>query len=363
MSRSDTCALSCYQQIATIDREHDIRLVQHRETLQVYVRKHLTVYNADVFRYLMEHHIKGTPCIIELVEQDEELTVIEEYISGQTLRAILDNGNLFTAQDAAALIRQLCGILRELHNAPVPIVHRDIKPSNILLTADGEVRLLDMNAAKWMDSAKSEDTHLIGTVGYAAPEQYGFGSSGIQTDVYSVGVLLNELVTGSLPKDRLPPGNLGEIVRKCTRIDPKNRYRDIPELLHALNTYDGGPPEAGKKFSPFHRYLPPGFRSGTTVNILTALGGYALLIYLSLTFTASGVLPGLMTVIERILLFIFGLGLILFTCNYLDVWDACRISRIKNTWLRTAAVLAVDLVLAFAGLIVMIIVVMSMGGK
>ena len=73
-----------------------------------------------------------------------------------------------------------------------PIIHRDIKPSNIMITEQNHVVLLDFNAAKLYTNASTNDTVLLGTKGYAAPEQYGFGSSSPQTDIYAIGVLIKE---------------------------------------------------------------------------------------------------------------------------------------------------------------------------
>ena len=154
MTTTDACILSCYQEIAVLNAQHGITLVQHTATGIVYAKKILETYNADVYEYLYNHHVKGTPEIVEIAEQDGRLIVIEEYISGQTLRAILDNGNIFTEDTAVTIVEELCRILLELHSADPPILHRDIKPSNIIRTADGSIRLLDMNAARQADPLK-----------------------------------------------------------------------------------------------------------------------------------------------------------------------------------------------------------------
>ena len=75
-----------------------------------------------------------------------------------------------------------------------PIIHRDIKPSNIIITAYNRAVLLDFNAAIYYSCQSTEDTILLGTQGYASPEQYGFGSSSPQTDIYSMGILFRELL-------------------------------------------------------------------------------------------------------------------------------------------------------------------------
>ncbi len=360
MTTTDACILSCYQEIAVLNAQHGITLVQHTATGIVYVKKILETYNADVYRYLQQHHVKGTPEIVEIAEQNGRLTVIEEYISGQTLRTILDNGNIFTEDTAVTIVEELCRILMELHSADPPILHRDIKPSNIIRTADGSIRLLDMNAARQVNPQKKEDTQLIGTVGYAAPEQYGFGASSVQTDIYAVGVLLNELVTGTLPKEKMPRGKLGKIVKKCTRIDPKDRYRSVKELLSALASCRSHPDDYESNIYR-NNFMIPGFRSKKPVNMLIAIFIYAFAFYVCKDFTAESIAPGIETWIERIILFFFTLLMMLFTGNYLDIWSFMGISRIRNAWLRFLAVLAFDALLAAIMLVIMIFAALIMG--
>lgn len=360
MTTSDACILSCYKEIGVLNPKHGITLVQHITTGTVYVKKTLEIYNADVYEYLQQHHVKGTPEIVEIVEQDGRLIVIEEYISGETLRTILDNGNIFTEETAVGIVEELCRILLELHSATPPILHRDIKPSNIIRTADGSVRLLDMNAARQVNPLKKEDTQLIGTVGYAAPEQYGFGASSVQTDIYSTGVLLNELVTGALPKDKMPRGRLGKIVKKCTRIDPKDRYRSVQELLNALASCHGHTADSGRT-DYRHNFMIPGFRSKKPTNMLVAIFIYGFCLALGLNYTAEGIAPGFQTWVERIIYSIGLLAMLLFTGNYLDIWSVIRINRIRNPWLRFLAVVLVDAVIIVITVFIMIYAGLAMG--
>ena len=241
-----------------------------------------------------------------------------------------------------------------------PILHRDIKPSNIIRTSDGRICLLDMNAARRADPLKKEDTELIGTVGYAAPEQYGFGASSVQTDIYAAGVLLNELVTGVLPKDRMPRGRLGKIIKKCTRIDPKDRYRSVKELQSALASCRSHPNDFDRN-TYRNNFMIPGFRSKKPANILMALFIYAFAFSVCLHFTAEGIEPGFQTRVERIILSLFTLIMLLFTGNYLDIWSVMGISRIRNAWLRFFAVIAFDALLAAITILVMIFAGLIMG--
>ena len=89
-------------------------------------------------------------------------------------------------------MHQLCECLDTLHTLNPPIIHRDIKPENIIYH-DNKVTLLDFGIARFLDSKKSKDTLILGSVGYAAPEQFGFHQSDARTDLYAVGVLCNEI--------------------------------------------------------------------------------------------------------------------------------------------------------------------------
>ena len=124
-----------------------------------------------------------------------------------------------------------------------PIVHRDIKPSNIILTEDGRIVLIDLNAARLDDKNRSHDTQLIGTAGFAAPEQYGFAASSPRADLYAAGILMRVLLTGTDANDDMLSRHLSRkmraIIERCTQLDPRKRYpsaqalqRDIRKLMH-----------------------------------------------------------------------------------------------------------------------------------
>ena len=112
MAMNDAGVLSNYRELTMINTEHGISLVQHIATDRVYVLKTLDVYKADIYRYLQANPVRGIPEIEEVIEHNGRLTIIEEYISGQTLRSILDNGNLFSEKDAVRIIEELCGRYR-----------------------------------------------------------------------------------------------------------------------------------------------------------------------------------------------------------------------------------------------------------
>ena len=183
MTLEQEYTLSFYREITEINRTHRVSLVQHTETQQLFVKKVLTYYHPDVLSRLRSHPVPGVPKIHELIQDGDTLIVIEDYIHGETVAQLLERRGTLSEEESISIIRQLCGILRPLHAASPPIVHRDIKPSNLILSQDGTLYLIDFNAAKTSQQSASRDTDLIGTHGYAAPEQYGFAPSGPGTDI------------------------------------------------------------------------------------------------------------------------------------------------------------------------------------
>lgn len=227
--------LSEYCEVEAINHRDDVVVVKNIEDGKLYVRKILGTYDVSVYTYLMENPIKNMPKVVACFEGDNNLIVIEEYIQGNTLLKILDEG-LIEQSKAAYIARSLCTITDQLHNLERPIVHRDIKPSNIIISDDNEVYLLDMNVAKWYEEDEVEDTQLLGTQYYAAPEQlgYGFSASSDKSDIYAIGMLLNVMITRKLPKEEKAPDPIWSIVEKCICLDPDGRYSD-KELMAALD--------------------------------------------------------------------------------------------------------------------------------
>lgn len=233
---SDEAALelSSYEEISQIENHNNISIVKDIENGNIYIRKILDIYNADIYKYFYDNPVNGMPEIMAVYESERYLIVIEEYIEGRTLSDILDNGPV-RKEAAVAIVQRVWEIVCSLHRLNPPVIHRDIKPENVIISPQGKVYLLDINAAKWYDSDSKEDTVLLGTKYYAAPEQYGFGdtSSSEKTDVYALGVLLNKLVTGSFPKEKMAEGAIGEIVRDCIWLDAEKRLTDR-ELMERL---------------------------------------------------------------------------------------------------------------------------------
>lgn len=348
MNLDDLASLSCYKEIATLDDDHGVYLVQHAETQQVFVKKLITEYDLSLFRFLKENHIPNTPIIYELFESEGFIIIIEEYISGKSLQTILDNRCPLTEQETAGIICQLCSILNSLHSVNPPIIHRDIKPSNIMISQEGKVTLLDMDAAKWYHDEKNQDTKLLGTHGYAAPEQYGFGASDVRTDIFSLGVLMNVMLTGFFPNQKKAEGRLGAIIEKCIKLDPAERYSSVNEITAALT---GNNSELSKSSSKYKRWLPPGFRSSTPWKMVVASLCYIAIFLFGLTLAIPANKP-LLAFVGKTSFIVTGLAIVFFSANWMNILDHMKINTIKSTGLRIFLIILFDLVLVLILMIV-----------
>lgn len=353
MDISKRLALSYYKTIAVLNQAHQVSLVQHQSTQKIYVKKVLQIYHLPIYEYLSTHPVKGIPRIVDYMEENGQLTVIEEYISGCSLQEKLESGDL-TADSIRRYTSELCDILEHLHTLHPPIIHRDIKPSNIMITSCDHVVLLDFNAAKYFKAAAS-DTTLLGTQGYAAPEQYGFGSSSPRTDIYALGVLLRELC--SVLTDS--PADLSQISEKCTQMDPENRFSSVKEIKSALYSVkcpsakraDRFSSSAGAVTSGKRDVLPPGFRTGVLWKKVVAVCSYILLGWLSLSLVikdeAGHLLPTGQLWFERIFVLLAGLSVICITCDYLHVQKRFQLDHIRQPLLRWLCVIGLDVSAVF----------------
>ena len=186
--------------------------------------------NGEVYRKLLPVSCPYLPQIMEVAEENGRIAVLEEYIEGDSLAELL-RGVCFTAAEAREITWQLCQALWVLHS--MGAVHRDVKPENIILRGRQAV-LIDFDASRLFKGEHSADTRILGTTGYAAPEQYGIAQTDERADIYSLGVLLNIMLTGRHPSKELTHGRWGRVVQKCTMVNPKKRYRSVLSLMEAL---------------------------------------------------------------------------------------------------------------------------------
>lgn len=220
------------QFLDALNERGTVYLIRQPATGRMLTGRRITPAQRQVYQALQGAAIPHVAPVREIrPEGDGQFLVLQDYLPGRTLEQRLEQGTL-PAGEAADLGAQLCEALDSLHHRG--IIHRDIKPANVLVGEDGTAWLIDFDIARTAKPTGGQDTALLGTPGYAAPEQFGFQQTDARADLFALGVLLNQLVTGELPQQRLAPPPLGEIVRRCTRMDPGQRYRDAAELQRDL---------------------------------------------------------------------------------------------------------------------------------
>ena len=377
--------LSFYRRLEEVEHKKGISLVRHIETGQIYVEKVLTQYDKSIYDWLQQSKLPYVPQIYECMEEDGTLYLIEEYIQGITLETYIEQFGCLDLDAAGRVIEYLCRTLEKLHSHIPPIVHRDIKPTNVMLQGDFKkgqgivsVYLIDFNTARVFDAERNRDTELIGTRGFAAPEQYGFLQSDARTDIYGLGVLLNYMLCGKLIRDGIYEDypEVSQIIRKATQIDPEKRYQTAEEMLQALhqippsgaedkteyghqntamypeeqvdmylhneNINSGFSDDAvtekhKEKCRPsWTRFLPPGFREGKVLNMVVAAIYYIFWIYFCLTVEVKEhgePLSGTWLYVNRFVYFMMFIITPFFWNNYLDVWNYFPLVRSpKKIW-------------------------------
>lgn len=184
----------------------------------------------DAYEALCGIRCESLPEIYDAIDLDDGQIVLEEYIDGITVAQVMEGGR-YRYRGAKKVIAGVCHALTVLHKRG--LVHRDVKPENVMIGSDGRVILIDFNASRTVSEA-CRDTVIMGTVGYASPEQLGVTQSDARTDIYAAGVLLNVMLTGKHPTAAFARGHAGRVVRKCTSLNPDERYQSAQKLSEAL---------------------------------------------------------------------------------------------------------------------------------
>ncbi|PLS78492.1 MAG: hypothetical protein CYG59_18475 [Chloroflexi bacterium] len=233
----------------------------------------------------------GLTAIWDYFSEGTDWYLVMEYVPGETLRDLLRRtGGPLPQAEAIDYARQLCSVLGYLHRQQPPVVFRDLKPANVMVTPNGQLKLIDFGIARLFSPGKLADTSQFGTPGYAPPEQYG-GQTEPRSDMYSLGVVLHQMLTGHNPSTTpfaLPPisalnptvtGALETLVADatayniadrvasaedfCARLDAATA-RPAPQLTHVvprINTYTptvspNNPPTGRQPWAPAPQRIP-----------------------------------------------------------------------------------------------------------
>ncbi|MCL2217519.1 MAG: serine/threonine protein kinase [Defluviitaleaceae bacterium] len=233
--------LKGYEIVEKLDADDDkvMYLVDDADGSRLILKALRQTHKFPIYESLAKLTHVNMPKIHKIAMGEDCFYVLEDYVEGQTLQEILETDGVFDAQDAIAIISQLCDVLTYLHNQPSAIIHRDIKPANIMLTDDGTVKLLDFDIAREYKEEVSTDTEVIGTRPFAPPEQYGFSQSDHRTDIYSLGMLITVMLTNSYNVQRIKDLHLKGIAERCTQLSQEKRFQNAKKLKDRLERTGG----------------------------------------------------------------------------------------------------------------------------
>ncbi len=186
------------------------------------------------------------PSFYGLFNEDQRYFMVMEFIEGYTLEELLErNSAPFAERRVLGWARQLCDVLEYLHSQKPPIIFRDMKPGNIMLTRNGRIKLIDFGIARFFRPSSGPDTQLLGTPGFAPPEQYGKAQTDERSDIYSLAITLFQLLTNTLSetgfglKDvravnaQISPG-VARALEKAASLVPEDRYDNVAAFRRAL---------------------------------------------------------------------------------------------------------------------------------
>ena len=275
-----------YKEIGLLgeDEKTAMKLVRNEEG-NTLLCKRIDSSLLPIYRKLINVEHENIVTVYGITKDEYGILVVMEYFPSKTLEEkMLENG-IFSIRDMKSVILQIAKGVSTIHD--FGIVHRDLSANNILIDKSGRVKITDFGIARMYDKDKNADTRILGTHGYAAPEQFGFIQTDRKADVYAIGVLMNVMLSGKMPNEKLYKGDskLMDIIQRCTSMKPSERY-EVEEIVDLL----------GYKISNIsilkRRIIKsiPGFRSGNKVKMTLAIIEYLYMTYIYFAFGIAGIL-------------------------------------------------------------------------
>jgi eukaryotic-like serine/threonine-protein kinase len=238
--------------------------------------------------------------IYDLSEADGMKFITMEYVEGQDLRGLMQEKGKLTAEEAVEIMQQTCRALEAAHSAG--IIHRDLKPQNIMRDKNGRILVMDFGLARTLEGDGMTQTGaLVGTMDYMSPEQALGKDLDQRSDIFALGLIFYELLTGKMPykadsvvasllkrtqeraapvssHDASIPGPLSNIVGKCMEPDLKMRYQSSAEILADLDAWQGGRASATLNFPtssrPWGQTIPWHWIGGAAAALVLAVTGF-----------------------------------------------------------------------------------------
>ncbi|MGA8150553.1 MAG: tetratricopeptide repeat protein [Terriglobales bacterium] len=252
---------------------------------------------------LLAHQVthKNVIRIYDLGDADGVKFITMEFVEGQDLRSLIQEKQKFSPEEAVEIMQQVCRALEAAHG--VGVIHRDLKPQNIMRDHTGRILVMDFGLARTIDGGGMTQTGaLVGTMDYMSPEQALAQDLDQRSDLFTVGLIFYELLTGKMPfkadsvlaslikrtqeraspvsdHDHSIPGPLSNIVSRCLERDPVQRYQSASEMLRDLDAWQGNRAAATLGFQPavkpWGQTVPWPLLGGTLAAVVLAIVGFA----------------------------------------------------------------------------------------
>lgn len=184
------------------------------------------------------------PRIVDIIDNGITIYVVMDYIEGESLDKILNEFGAQPEELVIAWAKQLCDALSYLHSQKPSIIYRDMKPANVMLKPEGNIKIIDFGIAREYKEQNLADTTVLGTKGYAPPEQYS-GQTDPRSDIFALGMTMHHLLTGVDPRNGEPYAPVRQwnpelsegieiIIDRCVEPAAENRYQSCADLLYDL---------------------------------------------------------------------------------------------------------------------------------